>query len=157
LDEKRLPAYAPAAASSRLPSRRAPVTPPSRMRLPGIQRSGGAVEVRALRNGSAATVLRVPSAEPVFGFAEDGLDIFASLAELGGWIEAPDVEDGVYEAIFMLDAEVVEPIAEGLDVTLKRTGVADLEGLLRRPSRARPSFRERSRRSAWDREGSTAR
>jgi hypothetical protein len=44
----------------------------------------GVVEVRALRNGSAATVLRVPSAEPVFVFAEDGLHIFASLAELGG-------------------------------------------------------------------------
>jgi hypothetical protein len=72
------------------------------------------------------------AAEPVFVFADDGLNVFADLDALLGWIEAPDVEDGVYEAIFTVSGEVIEAQASGRHVVLKPTGRVELSDLQQR-------------------------
>jgi hypothetical protein len=72
------------------------------------------------------------TAEAVFVFADDGLHVFRDLAAVLGHIEAPDVADGVYEAIFTLNGEVIRAEAGGTNVVLTPTGDMDLPGLTRR-------------------------
>jgi hypothetical protein len=72
------------------------------------------------------------SAEAVFVFADDGLRVFRDVAAVRSYIEAPDVADGVYEAIFTLNGEVIRADAAGANVVLTPTGDMDLPGLTRR-------------------------
>jgi hypothetical protein len=80
-------------------------------------------------------------AEPVFVFADDGLNVFADLDALLGWIEAPDVEEGVYEAIFTVRGEVIHAEASGTNVSLTRTGRAELPNLQQRLRESADRFR----------------
>lgn len=68
----------------------------------------------------------------MFVFADDGLNVFPSLGDLYGWLEAPDVDEGVYEAIFSMHGDVIRARTEGMNVILTVTGIVDLDGLERR-------------------------
>jgi hypothetical protein len=67
--------------------------------------------------------------DPVFVLADDGLHVFENLDVLGGWIEGIDVENRVYEAIYMLDGRVVTATAKGNDAQLTVTKTIDEAGL----------------------------
>ncbi|NHC47583.1 hypothetical protein [Motilibacter aurantiacus] len=67
--------------------------------------------------------------------------VFASLAHAAGYMEAVDVEEGVYGPFaWTADAEVVEVSSTGEVVTLIPTGRHDLRGLRRRLARTRPDL-----------------
>lgn len=68
----------------------------------------------------------------MFVFADDGLHAFKSLGHFLGWVEWQDVEDGVYEAVFTLDGNVVELKPKGRAVDATVTGRSDLPDLRRR-------------------------
>jgi hypothetical protein len=73
--------------------------------------------------------------EAVLIFSADGeLIPFRSLTEAAGWMEAIDVLDGEYEALFTLDGRLVHAAAETdrSSVTLTVTDRTDLHGLRQR-------------------------
>lgn len=78
--------------------------------------------------------------DPVFVFADDGLHVFPTLGDVIGYVEAPDVEEGVYEAMFTLDGKVIEARTQKLDVELTVTGKSDVEALVRRLRKQRHRF-----------------
>lgn len=53
-----------------------------------------------------------------FVFAEDGVQFFSTIAEAAAYVEAVDVEDGVYEAFISLEGERLVP--QALDETFIR-------------------------------------
>jgi hypothetical protein len=70
--------------------------------------------------------------EPVFVFADDGLHVFGDMGAVVSYVEVPDVEEGVYEALFTISGEVITAETSGSSVVLRRTGRTDLEDLRRR-------------------------
>ncbi|MDP9444350.1 MAG: hypothetical protein M3P83_08370 [Actinomycetota bacterium] len=80
----------------------------------------------------------------VFVFAEDGVQFFATAAEAAAYVEAVDVETGVYEAFISLDGErlLPRPVDE-TNVRLERSGQhddANLKALLERDRATRHAF-----------------
>jgi hypothetical protein len=80
----------------------------------------------------------------VFVFAEDGVEFFPTVAEAAAYVEAVDVESGVYEAFISLDGErlLPRPVDE-TSVGLERSGDRDkarLIELLERERAARRTF-----------------
>ena len=68
-----------------------------------------------------------------FSLGDGGLDVFASAAQLAGYAEAMDVEDGEYLAAWLHDGTVLRLSApEGPEgpVVVERTTETDLPGLL---------------------------
>jgi hypothetical protein len=80
----------------------------------------------------------------VFMFADDGLSLFSSVADAAAYMEWVDVEDGVYEALFTVDAErlVPHPLDKYM-VRLEPSGEVDigaLASMLRRERDRRGTF-----------------
>lgn len=68
--------------------------------------------------------------EGAFVFAEDGVDFFATVDSAASYMEAVDVEDGVYEAFFTPRGERLEPrVLDEEKVALDRSSVVDLDAL----------------------------
>jgi hypothetical protein len=70
--------------------------------------------------------------DPLFVFADDGLHVFRDMGAVVSYVEVPDVEDGVYEALFTVSGEVIEAETAGRHVVLRPTGRTDLAELRRR-------------------------
>ena len=69
----------------------------------------------------------------VFVFDTSGnLNVFASDAHAGGWLEAVDVELREYAAAYLVDGTVLEFSTVGERVVLRRTDRVDLPGLMAR-------------------------
>jgi hypothetical protein len=65
-----------------------------------------------------------------FVFADDGVHFFLTVDEAAGSVEAIDVKNGEYEAIFTLTGEQLQPeILNEFTVALRPFGVADLDTL----------------------------
>ena len=70
------------------------------------------------------------SDERVFMFADDGLSLFPSVQDAAAYMEWVDVEDGVYEALFTVHAERLEPHPrEKYMVRLEPSGEVDIDSL----------------------------
>jgi hypothetical protein len=80
-------------------------------------------------------------AGPIFVFADDGLNVFRDIGAVLDDVEAPDVEDGVYEAIFTVAGEVIEAETSDRDVALRPTGRIELAELRRRVRESAHRFR----------------
>lgn len=77
----------------------------------------------------------------VFVFADDGVQFFRSIDEAAGWVEAIDVEAGVYEAFVGLDGERLLPrVVEEFQVVLEPSGSPDPDALVTLLERARDSY-----------------
>jgi len=62
----------------------------------------------------------------VFVFTkDDDLNVFVSLDDAAGWMEAIDVDDGEYPALFTLDGRLVNARTEDQSVRLSVTGEQD--------------------------------
>jgi hypothetical protein len=74
----------------------------------------------------------------VFVFTEDGVDFFPTVDDADAYLEAMDVEDGVYEAFFTVDGERLVPHAlDEIRVHLEPSGQVDIESLRRLLERER--------------------
>jgi hypothetical protein len=99
-----------------------------------MARPVGGVDDRGMAHSSPAVLV----------FGGDGeLIPLPTLAEAAGFIEAIDVLNGEYDAVFTLDGRLVHLSAEedGGPVMLAVTGQADLPGLQRRLQHAQPRER----------------
>jgi hypothetical protein len=76
----------------------------------------------------------------VFVFADDGLHVFPSLGAVIAQVEAIDVADGVYEAMFTLDGRVIAARTEKNNVSLIVTDESGLESLFARLREQRHLF-----------------
>ena len=67
----------------------------------------------------------------VFVFADDGVQFFRNVDEAAGYVEAIDVEAGVYEAFVRLDGERLLPrVVDQFRVVLEPSGDLDPDGLI---------------------------
>lgn len=98
--------------------------------------------VRLGEGGDDRGMSDAPLAVLVFG-ADGELIPFRTLAEATGWMEAIDVLNGEYDALFTSDGRIVAATAEqdGGRVTLTVTDQTDLPGLQQRLHQARPRER----------------
>jgi hypothetical protein len=84
-----------------------------------------------------------PNVRAVFVFARDDGDllVFPSIEAAASYIEAIDVNDGVYEALYTLDGWVSDPRPDRSErqVELVVSGKQDVDGLLQRVADRRPS------------------
>jgi hypothetical protein len=84
-----------------------------------------------------------PDLRAVFVFSRDDGDmlVFPSLKAAASYIEAVDVNDGVYEALYTLDGWVIDPRPDPSErqVELVVSEKKDVDGLLRRVAERRPS------------------
>lgn len=83
--------------------------------------------------------IRVPEAvRPIFVFGDEPAPmVFPSLGSVIGWMEAIDVDNGVYEALYTLDGHVVTATTSGNNLILEVS-----------PERNEADLRQRIRRSA---------
>lgn len=80
--------------------------------------------LRARGHRAGVTVGAVPA---VFLFDRQGdLNVFASMSDAAGWMEAMDVEDGEYPSAFLHDGTVVDMACSSGAVVLTSTAVRDL-------------------------------
>ena len=83
-----------------------------------------------------------PDLRAVFVFQRDDAEmlVFPSLRAAASHIEAIDVNDGVYEALYTLDGWVIEarPDRDEKQVELVVSDEQDIEGLVRRVAERRP-------------------
>jgi len=78
----------------------------------------------------------------VFVFADDGVSFFQTTEEAAGWVEAIDIEAGVYKAFIRLDGERLEPrILDQSRVLLEASGHRDSELLVELLEQERVSHR----------------
>lgn len=76
----------------------------------------------------------------VFVFADDGVEFLQSIDEAAAYVEAIDVEAGVYEAFICLDGQRLLPrVVEEFRVVLEPSGSLDPDGLVALLTRARDS------------------
>jgi hypothetical protein len=69
----------------------------------------------------------------VFVFTQDGdLTVFASVDEAAEWLEATDVADGEYDALFTMDGSVVDARSQDQQVILSVTEMRDERALQQR-------------------------
>jgi hypothetical protein len=72
------------------------------------------------------------TAAPLFVFALDGVDAFPSVEDAAASMEAIDVDNGEYPALFTLDGRIVTATASNNDVMLTITDRRDESDLDRR-------------------------
>ena len=77
---------------------------------------------------------------PLCSYSQTTADVFALLGASQGDLEYPDVEAGVYEAVYTIDGRVVELSTRGRDVVAVVTETRD-EASLRRRLEAVPRLR----------------